>query len=703
MDVFVTDINIENSLFAVTLRSPSAQGRFVGVELPQTPYSYTLITAKDIPGVNQLDTFPVPILARDTVSYIGEPVGILVGPDDLKLWAYAEDCKVLIEQDKENTTPKDSEQIKKITERNFVIGETPSSDMSKDGYQNVKTVVQGVYRTGIQEHWESEPFCALTVFFEDKITVYTATQWQVHTRNSVAKVLGVTTETIEVIPTKLGFHLDGKLWYPSLIACHAALGAFLTRSPVRLCLTREECFRYGPKRPETEIKITSDVRENGKVLRTDIEVNINMGAEGVFAEETLARVCIGSLGAYRFPTVNMKAVAVKSSIPCQGPFEGFGLSQGFFAIERHISHIADTVGMDPAEWRIKYALKKNGKLAIGIPLKEQVFIDQVMERVAAMSDYNRKWASYNLLRGRDDPEETLLRGIGIALAYQGSGLLFSGRTACSVEVTLKEDESLVIRTSADSGFAPILRDLAVRILEVRPEKAQVIDGADAGPSTASRNIAVVTKLAERCCLAIKKQRTRTPPPITVRRVYKPSMSVDKGWIKEEAEKIDQNALSPLSWAACVVEVEIDRIPKIRGLWICIEGGRILAPERAERAIRRASMHALGWTAWENLFYTDGKIDETLIYNYDISSPIDAPPITVNFIKDGGAEPKGIGELPFSVIPAAYTQAVSQALNHVFEKIPLNIKDIWQAEQTTTHENRAATQKYDTKEQGIRRT
>jgi CO/xanthine dehydrogenase Mo-binding subunit len=655
LDTFVTDINIEDSLFAVTLRSPSAQGRFVNVECPQMPPSYTLITAKDIPGANQLDEFPVPILAKDKVSYIGEPVGILVGPDDLKLWAYAADCKVLIEQE---DSPENADQTENIMERNFVIGEP----LPPDAVEN-KAVVQGVYHTGIQDHWEAEPFCALTALAEDGVTVYTATQWQAHTRNSVAKVLGISPETVKVIPTRLGFHLDGKLWYPSLVACHTALGAFLTKKSVKLCLTREECFRYGPKRAETEIKITSSIKEDGEVLTTDIEAKINVGAEGVFTEELLTRICIGSLGAYQLSPVTVKATAVKSNIPYQGPFEGFGLSQGFFAIERHVSHIADIVGMMPAEWRAKYALKKDGKLALGIPLKEQVFADQVMERVTTMADYKRKWASYNLLRGQDNPEETPVRGIGIALAYQGSGLLF-GDNDCSVEITLEEDESLVIRTSADSGFARVLRDLAVRMLEVAPEKTRVIDGTDAGVSTASRNIAVIAKLAERCCLEIR--RTRAPLPITVRRAYEPSVLTDHAWIKE---KIDENALSPLSWAAGVVEVEIDRVPKIRGCWLCIEGGRILTPERAERAVKRASTHALGWAARENIFYTDGKIDDSLIYNYDVPSPIDVPPITVSFIENESADSKGICELPYSVLPAAYTQAVSQALNHVFEKIP----------------------------------
>ncbi|MDR0784710.1 MAG: molybdopterin-dependent oxidoreductase [Treponema sp.] len=691
MDAFVTDINIEDSLFAVTIRSPSARGRFIGVERLQTPSSYTLITAKDIPGVNQLDTFPVPILAKDKVSYIGEPVGILIGPDELKLWAYAADCKVLIEQNEENAALENSEQTEEIMERNFVIGQTTSLDAPENETQKVKTVVQGVYRTGIQEHWEAEPFCALSVFFENKATVYTATQWQAHTRSSVAKALGTTAEMVKVIPTRLGFHLDGKLWYPSLVACHAALGAFLTKRPVKLCLTREECFHYGPKRPETEIKITSSIGEDGKILKTDIEANINIGAERVFTEEFLARICIGSLGAYRLSPITVKAVAVKSGIPYQGPFEGFGASHGFFAIERHVSRIADAVGVEPAEWRVKHALKKNGKLAIGIPLKEQVFAEQAMERVAAASDYKRKWASYNLLRERGSPQETPLRGIGIALAYQGSGLLFGSKLDCSVEVTLKEDESLVIAASVDVGFARILRDLAVKILETAPEKTQVVDGANAGPSTASRNVAVVTKLVERCCSAIKRQRMRTPLPITARRVYKPSMLADQTWTKETGGRIDQNALSSLSWAAGVVEVEINRSPKIRGLWLCIEGGRIIAPERAERAVKIASMHALSWASRENLFYTDGKIDESLIYNYDVPSPIDAPPITVSFIENGDADPKGICELPYSVIPAAYAQALSQALNHAFEKIPLNAKDVWTAEQASADANRAATQ------------
>jgi CO/xanthine dehydrogenase Mo-binding subunit len=297
-------------------------------------------------------------------------------------------------------------------------------------------------------------------------------------------------------------------------------------------------------------------------------------------------------------------------------------------------------------------------------------------------------------------KDTPLRGIGIAGAYQGSGFLYSGhdKVTWAVEATLgreaapdKQDADkadsffLEIKTSAvpsSDSFEAILQNLAGKILSIEPEKVKISMGdtsvvPDSGPSSNSRNIAIITKLVERCCLAIKKQRPHDELPFTVRRFYKPVKA--KVW----GDKIcDQNVLSSLSWGASVVEIEIEKaayIPKIRGLWMCVDGGRILSENGARKSLQTAAIQALGWASREQLAYIDGRIPDESIYNYDIPAPIDGPSVEISFIDSGSATPKGIGELAFSTIPAAYVQAVSQALDHPFEKIPLSAQDIWAAE------------------------
>jgi CO/xanthine dehydrogenase Mo-binding subunit len=158
--------------------------------------------------------------------------------------------------------------------------------------------------------------------------------------------------------------------------------------------------------------------------------------------------------------------------------------------------------------------------------------------------------------------------------------------------------------------------------------------------------------------------------------------------------MDASALSRLSWGAAVVEAQIDPvswIPRIRGTWLAVDAGRVLLENDARRSLKTGIIQALGWTCREELYYDQGRISEKLIHTYDIPQPQDIPPISIDFIWNDMAHSKGIGELPFNCVPAAYIQAVSQAMDHPFEKIPLIPRDIWEAAKFSSSEK---TQKAD---------
>jgi CO/xanthine dehydrogenase Mo-binding subunit len=689
--LFVNDIFIKNSLFGITIRSPAARGRLKEIIFPRLPTVYTPIKAEDIPGKNQLDGFSVPVLASETVSYIGEPVALLIGPDKARLEEFAGLCKVVIEEEPPVFSPYSVPPEFVLAKRNITIGDP------ENAFGEAKTIVDGIYRTSIQEHWYSEPQGAVAEYYQEitpgkeKILIHTATQWPFHVKRSVVSVLNLPPDTIEVYPSRIGVHLDGKIWYPSLIACHAALGTYITKQPVKIILTREEDFQFTPKRSGSEIRIRSALGEKGQILGTEINVTACLGAQGVFIDEILDRICLGALGTYKIANIKIEGTAVRTNIPPGGPFAGFGLSQGFFAMERHVSHIADTLRQDPAEWRKSHSFYRNKTLAIGVPLKEHVPLDELLDTAAGMSDYHRKWASYELLRihrrekGEVDNHEPL-RGIGIATAYQGSGLLYNetDNGVCSVELTLEKDGSLEIKTSMVSSNKEhtfLWQNTAAEILAVEPHAVRVVSdnttiSPDSGPATLSRNITMITRLVERACTAIRKQRFRDPLPITVSRSYHTGKL--SNW---EGKPMDHYALSHLGWGSAVVEVEIDPveyIPRIRGTWLGVDGGRILSETKARRSLINSVIQALGWASREHINYEEGVIPLKQIHGYNIPVLQDIPSIHIDFIWNDVVTPKGIEELPFSCVPAAYVQAVSQALDHNFEKIPLDAKDIWEA-------------------------
>jgi len=697
---FISDFSVPGMMYAVTIRSPIARGVLRGIKCPALPFSYQLITADQIPGKTYLADFPVPILAGNELSYIGQPVAILAGPEAARLDEISSRIKLYTEEGKAVFQDSNYGEEDIIVKRSIAVGDT-----AKPQTENGKSIV-GNYTTGTQEHWYSEAHGSLVIPAkkpEEAFTVYTATQWPFHVKRSVAGVLGLDGGRVKVVPTLMMLHLDGKIWYPSLVSCHAALAALITGSPVKLMLVREEDFMFSPKRSRSKVKIRSELGEQGEILETEVQLTLDLGAAGVFEDEIIDQTCLGALGLYRHEASKIEGIGIRTNIPYQGPMAGFGLSQGFFAAERHISRIADSLGQDPAEWRKNNLLgKKAGAgpagLAIGVKLNKPAPLAELIDSAASMSDYYRKWAAYELLRGKRRAgkwtfEQRPLRGIGISIAGQGNGFLHGeqyGIDTCEVELTLEKDGFLEIKTSlgmSEAGFLEGWQNLAKEILGVEPSMVRLTGDTanvpDSGPGTLSRNIASITRLVEQSCTAIRNQRFRDPLPITVRNSAKPIKT--PCWVPEK--NIDPEAFSNPGWGAAVVEIEIDTVslePVIRGIWLVVDGGRILNKRMASRSLRTGIIQALGWASREQVRYESGKIPLDYYRNYGILRPEEIPPIHLDFFQSESTDPKdptdpkGIGELPFSCIPAAYVQAVSQAMDHHFEKIPLDSREIWDA-------------------------
>lgn len=698
---FLEDIYPDNLLYAVTIRSPAAKGYLHLIHYPKMPENYSIITARNIPGENKFAKTSMPVLADKILSYIGEPVALLLGPDKTKVEEMAAECKLIVDEEKGVFSCEDAADEKPEISREIIIGNT------EEIFKTEGKIVTGSYSSGIQDHWYAEPTGAITLYDNEVLVVKTATQWPYHVKRSIADLLGIDISVISVETTSLGLHMDGKLWYPSLIACHAALGTFITGKPVRLILNREENFYFSPKRYSSNIDIASITDENGKIKASKIDIHVNLGAYEVNGREALDQVCLGCIGNYNFENLSLTAKAHTTNIPPQGPFSGFGLSQGLFAIERHVSQIAGMMEIDPARWRSDY-VNNTHFLPAGSP-KADVSGEELLNSVTKMSDYYRKWASYELLRKIRNEKEKLAssesdhfktafswkssitekresqRGIGIAIGFQGNDLLYNteDKGSYSAEVTLTKESVLEIRTSISSSevYNKIWEKVAMETISIGPDMVRIIsdNAPDCGPSCASRNITVVTGLVERCCASIRKKRFHDPLPITVSRSIKPKNGAFYGGLFS-GNALNVNGFLRPGQACAVVEISmniVECVPKIRGIWLAVDGGKIISKHRAKRSLMRSAIQALGWAFTEYIEYSGGILPGKQYDNFKIYSPADIPPVHIDFIQSDSKETKGIGELPFTCIPAAFLQAVSQAMDHYFKSIPLKKKEVWE--------------------------
>jgi len=670
-------------IYVQTVRSPVARGSVRSISFPKLPAGYRSILPADIPGRNGIVSFgaEVPILAQDAISYAGEPVALLAGPDPLRLEELVAETKVLCDSVEPFLCWESFSSEQVAVKRLATTGDPELA------FSIASSVLEATYTSGAIEHYYSEPQGAAAAYDYDKIAIWSATQWPYHVRDSVALALGCKAQEVSVRPMKLGVHLDGKLWYPSLLSCQAAVASVVCGRPAKILLTREEDFLYSPKRARSSVSVRSALGRSGELTALDIRIAINVGAYAPLAEEILSQAVLVCAGAYACPNLRVEGYAVKTNTPPMGAFGGLGASHSLFAIEAHANRVAQAIGEDPADWKSRNVLRKGSLLLTGEPIKEETPYEALLAKVAAASDYRRKYAGYELVRkrrsGRSDGP---IRGIGISLAYQGAGPFLSGEASNSytVEATLNKDLGVRILTSAAAGAGGVVevwRQSAAEILGVDLEKVAVASpdtdqAPDSGPSTLSRNVSVVNRLVLRACEAVQKRRFRDPLPITARSVHR----VPKP-IKWEGGQVSGAPFDTVAWACAVVELELDAAtlePRPLGVWLCVDGGKVVSPDRAKSALRASVADALG-TCLAERFEPGAGSDPSAYFRYGLLPLNRLPPISIDFLEASGKEPvKGIGELPFDTVPAAFLAALSQASDSALSSLPVPAATILKA-------------------------
>jgi isoquinoline 1-oxidoreductase beta subunit len=132
----------------------------------------------------------------------------------------------------------------------------------------------------------------------------------------------------------------------------------------------------------------------------------------------------------------------------------------------------------------------------------------------------------------------------------------------------------------------------------------------------------------------------------------------------------------------VVEVELDPWtlePRPLGVWLCVDGGLIVSKDKAEAALRAGAADAMGLCLRERLDIASGQVSEDEYLSYCLLRPAQLPPISVDLYEpDRRVKSKGIGELPFDTIPAAFLQAVAQAAGAPFFSLPIGPEELSRA-------------------------
>lgn len=676
--LFLTDMFAPNMLYGLTIRSEHPHARIIETHLPDLPRDVTYLRAADIPGVNYVDVMGdvAPIFAERETLYVGEPIGLLIGPSPARLLEISRMIQISYEIQQAAVELDDLEHATIVLERSTKRGNIEKALRSSS------QLVQASYRTGIQDHLYSEAVGAYAVAgAADSVTVFSPSQWPHHVRSTVAAVLDLPPEACRVRSTELGVSLDGKLWYPSVVAAQAALASLLTGKPVKLVYTREEDFRFSPKGLSVLVECTTGLDENGNLSAVDILATVNLGAYPLFVDEIVTRVATSLVSHYRCEASRLCIRALRTNLPPLNACGGLGTSHGAFAVETHVSRLSELSQTSPIEWKKINLLRRGQAPLIGAPLATDCDHHDLLGHAAGASDYQRKYAAFELQKKRREAFSDMLdppRGIGIAFAHQASG--FSGRAeeliGSSIRVRMEKDgsaELLCGAVSESETIRGIWKDnlssvLNVADADIRFAAADTAVSTDCGPAVLSRNIVVIQRTIESACNAIKRQRFRAPLPLEVRRSFRPPRSVD--W---NARELSGQPHTVLSYAAAVVEVEMNPMtyqPTVRGVWLAVDAGRILQRDQATRVLERGVYAALAWAGTEEILFANGGLRRSDYHHYQHSRLATVAPVHIEFLGDSEKAPaKGLGDLPMAVIPAAFALAVTQATGRYIDTIP----------------------------------
>lgn len=668
--IYVADYPSDGVLTGRLLHAKTARAKMIGVELPELPDGYYYVDARDIPGDNNVNIVldDMPVFCRDTVEYIGEAIGMLIGPDEKKVEELLGEIKVYLEEMEPVLDMRKAE--KNFFEYNFGHGDVGQAFAEAD------RVFDEEFETGYQEQAYLEPQGMMAEIEPDgRVFVHGSIQCVYYVHNALKRVLGCGDEGVHVLQDVTGGGFGGKEAWPSILACQVAVAAKVTGKPVRCVFGRREDMEYTSKRHPSYCHYRAAVKD-GKVTAIDADVIYNAGAYSTLSAVVLQRGLIAAPGIYNIPNIRIHGTAAKTNTTPSGAYRGFGGPQTFFAVETLMNHIARELGVDALAFKEMHIAKQGdltstaGRYHFPVPVKEMI------EEVDAACDYRKKRAEYaSPQTGR------YRRGIGMSMYFHGAGFTGSGeRDLIKAVVTLRkysDDTVEILAANGDIGqgvrttFSKIVaHELGLpleRVIFEHPDTGRV---PDSGPTVASRSLMVVGELLRRAAIHLKEIWADGKEQEVEERFKEPDFV-----LPFSLETFEGDAYPTFAWAVNAIELEVDTytgVAKVLGAWGDFDIGTPADYNVALGQMEGGFLQGIGYASIEKMDYNQyGRIRNNSFSDYLIPTTMDVPKLVCMFhvekYPDGPYGAKGAGEVPLVGAPAAYVDAMEQALGG----IPLN--------------------------------
>jgi CO/xanthine dehydrogenase Mo-binding subunit len=720
--VYGIDIHPAGMLYGAVLRSPHAHARIRSIDVRAAlamPGVRAVATAADLPDLEdkiaQLGETAVNrryqsynILASDKALYHGHAIAAVAAVTLQQAEAAVEQIQVEyevlpavtdVEAAMRPGAPILLEELR--TDELGTKGEAPTNIASHFQYQRgdlaagfaaADVVVEREFRTAAVHQGYIEPQNATAAWRPNgRLTIWTSTQGSFGVRDQVAEILEVPASQVRVVPTEVGGAFGGKNGvYLEPVA--ALLSRKCGGKPVRLVMSnRDVLCATGPTSPGY-MKVKMGADREGRLTAAQVTIAY---AAGAFPGSPVGSGATTMLSPYKVDNLLVDGYDVVANRPRAAAYRAPGGTNAAFAVEVVVDELAEALGLDPIEFRLRNAVQEGDRRPDG-PVFGRIGLRECLEAARAHPHYSAP------LPGR-------LRGRGVAAGAWGNGGGQSSAAALlnsdgTITLSMGSVDLTGTRVSLSMQFAEAL---GIPLEDVVPAVADTdsvsyTDGTWGSRTTFSSGLAVITLAGE--LTGLLKARAAELWGVPAEEIgYTEGILSHGEWrltIRELAGKIRQPVMASATargrgvgpaFAVHIADVEVDpETGKVQILrYTAVQDvGRAIHPDFIQGQMRGGTVQGIGWALSEEYVYDEqGRLLNPSFLDYRLPTALDVPRIdTVIVEAPNPGHPygvRGVGEVPIVPPPGALANAIYHAIGVRLQTLPMSpprvLEAIWEKE------------------------
>ncbi|CAN9279489.1 unnamed protein product [Alternaria alternata] len=435
-----------------------------------------------------------PFFAEDKVLSHGQVIGMVYAESALEAQAAARAVKVDYEELPPILTIDEAIAAESYYPHGkFLRKGLAIDDKMADAFAQCDRIFEGVNRLGGQEHFYLETNAALSIpSGEDgAMEVWSSTQNTMETQEFVSSVLGVPSNRVNARVKRMGGGFGGKESRSVPFAVYTAIAARKEKRPVRIMLNRDEDMLLSGQRHPFQARWKVGVSKEGKLIALEADVYNNGGFSQDMSGAVMDRCLTHFDNSYECPHVFLRGHVCRTNIHSNTAYRGFGAPQGMYFSETVMYNIAEGLGMDVDELRLKNLYKPGEHTPFFQKIDEDWHVPMLLHQLSKSADYENRKAAIKVFNSKNR-----WRKRGICLVPSKFGLSFATAlhlNQAAAYIKIYHDGSVLLHhggTEMGQGLYTKMCQIAAQELgtpldAIYTQDSQTYQIANASPTAAS--------------------------------------------------------------------------------------------------------------------------------------------------------------------------------------------------------------------------